>query len=119
MAADLNRFKSLSEAWVQNELFEQTRDYVTRGRRFERLGIHQVNEEWAKAFRQFVTLRALPDLRDMDDAGAEIRLRGVEFPTHLVSSEVEQLRAAIRRIGAIVPLAKFALHVSSHAESGH
>jgi hypothetical protein len=27
----------------------------------------------------------------MDDAGAELGLRGEEFPTHLVTAEVEQL----------------------------
>jgi hypothetical protein len=48
------RFEALPEAWLQNELLEQTRDYVTRGRRFEGLRIDQLNEEWAKAFRQFV-----------------------------------------------------------------
>jgi hypothetical protein len=114
-----NRFESPPEAWVQNQLFEQTSDYVTRGRRFEGLGIDQLNEEWAKAFCQFVTVHAGLHLRDMDDAGAELRLRGAEFPVHLVSSEAEQLRAAIRRIGAIVPPAKFVHDVRCRAESGH
>src|SRR5476649_706633 len=89
------RFEALPEAWLQNELLEQTRDYLTRGRRFESLRIDQLNEEWAKAFRQFVRQQIGPHARDMDDAGAELRLRGEEFPTHLVMSEVEQLKAVI------------------------
>jgi hypothetical protein len=101
------RFKALPEAWLQNELLEQTRDYLTRGRRFERLRIDQLNEEWAKAFRQFVRRQIGPYVRDMDDAGAELRLRGEEFPTHLVTAEVEQLRAAIQRVGPISPSAEF------------
>ena len=101
------RFEALPEAWLQNELLEQTRDYVTRGRRFERLRINQLNEEWAKAFRQFVRRQIGPYVRDMDDAGAELRLRGEEFPTQLVMSEVEQLRAAIQRVGPISPSAEF------------
>ena len=101
------RFEALPEAWLQNELLEQTRDYLTRGRRFERLRIDQLNEEWAKAFRQFVRRQIGPYVRDMDDAGAELRLRGEEFPTHLVTAEVEQLRAAIQRVGPISPSAEF------------
>jgi hypothetical protein len=101
------RFEALPEAWLQNELLEQTRDYLTRGRRFERLRIDQLNEEWAKAFRQFVRWQIGPYVRDMDDAGAELRLRGEEFPTHLVTAEVEQLRATIQRVGPISPSAEF------------
>ena len=101
------RFETLPEAWLQNELLEQTRDYLTRGQRFERLRIDQLNEEWAKAFRQFVRRQIGPHIRDMDDAGAELRLRGEEFPTHLVTAEVEQLRAAIQRVGPISPSAEF------------
>ena len=101
------RYEALPEVWLQNELLEQTRDYLTRGRRFERLRIDQLNEEWAKAFRQFVRRQIGPYVRDMDDAGAELRLRGEEFPTHLVTAEVEQLRAAIQRVGPISPSAEF------------
>jgi hypothetical protein len=101
------RYEALPEVWLQNELLEQTRDYLTRGRRFERLRFDQLNEEWAKAFRQFVKRRIGPHLRDMDDAGAELRLRGEEFPTYLVTLEVEQLRAAVQRVGPISPSAEF------------
>jgi hypothetical protein len=101
------RFEAFPEAWIQNELLEQTRDYLTRGRRFERLRLDQLNEIWAKAFRQFVRRQIGPHLRDMDDAGAELRFRGEEFPTHLVASEVEQLRAAVQRVGPVLPSAEF------------
>ena len=101
------RFEALPEVWLQNELLEQTRDYLTCGRRFERLRLDQLNEIWAKAFRKFVRRQIGPHLRDLDDAGAELRLRGEEFPTHLVTAEVEQLRAAIQRVGPISPSAEF------------
>ena len=104
---EFERFEALPEMWIQNELLEQTRDYLTRGRHFERLRLDRLNEEWAKAFRQFVTQRIGPHLRDMDDAGAELRLRGEEFPTYLVTAEVEQLRAAVQRIGPFFPSAEF------------
>jgi hypothetical protein len=101
------RFEALPEVWLQNELLEQTRDYLSRGRRFERLRIDQLNEVWAKSFREFVRRQIGLYVRDMDDAGAELRFRGEEFPTHLVMSEVEQLRALIQRVGPISPSAEF------------
>ena len=101
------RFEALPEVWLQNELLEQTRDYLTRGRRFGRLRLDQLNKVWTEAFRQFVRRKIGLHIRDMDDAGAELRLRGKEFPTDLVTSEVEQLRAAIQRVGPIFPSAEF------------
>lgn len=101
------RFEILPEVWLQNELLEQTRDYLIRGRRLARLRLDQLNVEWAKAFRQFVRQQIDSRLRDMDDAGAELRLRGAEFPTHLVTEEVEQLRVHVQRIGPVSPSAEF------------
>ena len=103
----LERFEALPEVWIQNELLEQTRDYLTRSRRFEMLRLDQLNEEWAKAFRQFVVQQIGPHLRDLDDAGAELRLRGEVFPTHLVAREVEQLRTSVKRVGSVSPSAEF------------
>ena len=101
------RFEALPDAWFQNELFEQTRDYLTRGRRFEMMRGDQVNEEWAKSFRQYVRQRVGPHVRDMADAWAELRLRCAELPTHLVTSGMEQLQAAITWIGPVAPSAEF------------
>lgn len=99
--------EALPDVWVYNELFDQTTDYLIRGRRFEKLRIDRLNHEWAKAFRLFVWRRTGPHLRDMDDAGAELRLRGVGFPTQLVAPEVEQLRNGIRHAGPITLSAEF------------
>ena len=101
------QFDALPDFWIQNELLEQTKDYLTRGRRFESLKLDRLNKVWSDAFRQFVRRDVQPNLRDMDDAGAELRLRGEEFPTHLVTSEVEQLRAVIQRVRPIFPSAEF------------
>jgi hypothetical protein len=99
--------QALPDVWVHNELFEQTTDYLIRGRRFEKLRIDRLNHEWAKAFRLFVWRRSGPHVRDMDDAGAELRLRGAGFPTHLVAPEVNQLRNGIRHAGPVTPSAEF------------
>jgi hypothetical protein len=100
-------FEALPEVWLQNELLEQTKGYLTRGRRFERLRLDQLNKVWAEAFRQFVRWKIGPHLRDMDDAGAELRLRNEEYPTDLVTLEVEQLRDAMPSGGSISPSAEF------------
>jgi hypothetical protein len=100
-------FEALPEVWLQNELLEQTKGYLTRGRRFEGLRLDQLNKVWAEAFRQFVRRKIGPHLRDMDDAGAELRLRNEEYPTDLVTSEVEQLRDAMPSGGPISPSAEF------------
>lgn len=92
----VERFNALPDVWFENELFEQTKDYLTRGRRFETMPDHDLNERWANSFRQFVRRRVGHHLRELADAGAELRLRGAGFPTHLVPSEVEQLQSAIR-----------------------
>ena len=103
----VERFEALPEVWMQNELLEHTNGYLTRGRRFERLRLDRLNEKLARAFRQFVIQRIGPHLRDMDDAGAELRLRGEGFPTHLVMPEVEQLRTAVQYVGPVSPSAEF------------
>ena len=101
------RFEALPDAWFENELFEQARDYMTRGRRFETMSDSQLNEKWAKTFRQFVRFHVGQHIAELADAGAELRLRGAEFPTHLVISEVEQLQSAIRFIEPVAPPAEF------------
>jgi hypothetical protein len=101
------RFDALPPAWFENELFEQTRDYLTRGRRFEKMRSDQIDQEWAKAFRQYVRLHVGPHVCNMADAWAELRLRGAELPTHLVTSEMEQLQGTIKWIGPIAPSAEF------------
>jgi hypothetical protein len=101
------RFETLPEVWFKNELFEQTRDYLARGRRFEGMRGDQINEEWANSFRQYVRLHVGPHVRNMADAWAELRLRGTELPTHLVKLEMEKLQAAINWIGPVAPSAEF------------
>lgn len=96
-------FEAMPDGWFQNELFEQTRDYLTRGRRFERMRGNELNEEWVKLFRRYVRLHIGPHVCDMADLWAELRLRGAELPTHLVTLEMEQLRTTIIWTCAVPP----------------
>ena len=54
------QFDALPEIWLQNELLEQTRDYLTRGRRFGGLKLDQLNKVWSEAFRHFVRRNIRP-----------------------------------------------------------
>ena|SRR5579872_920629 len=103
----ITRYEALPDSWFQNELFEQTKDYLARGRRHETMKVDRLNEEWADAFRQFVKLPVGPCIQGMADAGAELRLRGYGFPTHLVPQEVAQLQTSIRCAVPLAPSADF------------
>jgi|SRR3974390_1376898 len=87
-----------SQDWVQNALFEQMRDYLRRGRRFERRNLDQLQDEWVTSFRLFVRQHVGSHVGALDDLGAELRLRAAPFPAHLVTAEIEQLRCEIRYI---------------------
>jgi hypothetical protein len=101
------RFEALSDTWFQNELMEQTKHYLSRGRRFELLAADQLNQEWATAFRRYVRFRVGLHVLNMADAWAELRLRVAELPTHYVTSELEQLQYDIIWIDPAVPALEF------------
>ncbi len=101
------RFESLPDDWFQNELMEQAKHYLSRGRRFETLTDGQLDREWVTAFRQYAKFRVGPHVLDMADAWAELRIRGAELPTRFVVPEMAQLDAAIIWIDSAVPSAEF------------
>jgi hypothetical protein len=93
------RFEALSEAMLQSELMDELSSYLQRGQRFASLTLKELHGRWASAFKQFAAEEHGPHVRDMDDAGAEIRHRGLRLPVHLVSEEFELIRERIRREG--------------------
>jgi hypothetical protein len=92
------RFEA-SEAMMQSDLMDELSSYLQRGQRFASLTLKELHGRWASAFKQFVAEEHGPHVRDMDDAGAEIRHRGLRLPVHLVSGEFELMRERIRREG--------------------
>jgi hypothetical protein len=92
------RFEA-SEAMMQSDLMDELSSYLQRGQRFASLTLKELHGRWASAFKQFTAEEHGPHVRDMDDAGAEIRHRGLRLPVHLVSGEFELMRERIRREG--------------------
>ena len=92
------RFEA-SEAMMQSDLMDELSSYLQRGQRFASLTLKELHGRWASAFKQFAAEEHGPHVRGMDDAGAEIRHRGLRLPVHLVSGEFELMRERIRREG--------------------
>jgi len=93
---------ALAEAYLQHELMNEMKDYLDRGRRFERLTIPELNKTWIIAFRRFVA-KDRTVIREMDDLAAELRLRNLELPLDSVRAEALQLRDEVKRLGPDAP----------------
>src|ERR1700685_1767870 len=85
------------DALLQSDLMDQTAHYLGRGRRFEAMPTPKLNEKWVAAFRGFIQAETTAcetgketsgcDTRDIDDAAAELRLRGLDPPFDGIEEE--------------------------------
>ena len=57
---------------------EQMQDYLARGRRFAKLDVGRLNNDWTNAVRSWLAHKHRTKERMMDDLAAELRLRGLE-----------------------------------------
>jgi hypothetical protein len=89
---------AFAEAYLQHELMNETKGYLDRGRNFEQLTVTELNEKWTIAFRRFATKDRI-DARDMEDLGAELRLRSLDPPFNAVRTEILALQDEIRCLG--------------------
>jgi hypothetical protein len=89
----------LAESYFQHELMNETRAYIERGRRLERSSDQDVMDAWVAAFEHGLEHRTSEDARNMEDAAAELRLRGLEEPHERVRSKIDALRAEMERLG--------------------
>jgi hypothetical protein len=69
-----NFVEALVDAFLQHELLNEARDYVERGRNLQMLSSAGLLDTWVTRFECWFKTEGNP--RDMDDAAAEIRLRG-------------------------------------------
>jgi hypothetical protein len=88
----------LAEEFLQHELMNETRAYLERGRRLETLSNDEIVNTWVATFERWLGERTTNNSRDMDDAAAEIRLRGLEMPYERVKNETRALRAEWARL---------------------
>jgi hypothetical protein len=63
-------------------------DYLARGRRFAKLDIGRLNNDWIIAVRSWLAHKHRTKERMMDDLAAELRLRGLEPPYGAVEQEL-------------------------------
>jgi hypothetical protein len=90
------------QALIDDDRMEQTRSYLQRGRRFAGLEIDALNARWVAAFKLYAAPKGVgphmgPHVRDMEDADAEIRIRGLQVPGHLVEAEFKSWEARVDR----------------------
>ena len=110
-----DRARAMVNAFLQNMSMELGRDYLARGRRFAKLDIGQLNEDWIIAVRRWLARKNRTNERMMDDLAAELRLRGLEPPYRAVEHELadrfartkvskrkEKIREVAREIGKLM-----------------
>jgi hypothetical protein len=79
---------AIVNAFLQNKNMEQKRDYLARGRRFAKLAVGQLKEDWIIAVRRWLAQKDQTDEMMMDDLASELRLRGLEPPYRAVEQEL-------------------------------
>jgi hypothetical protein len=80
--------EAVVNAFLQHKSLEQMQDYLARGRRFTKLDVRQLTEDWIIAVRSWLAHKGRTKERMMDDLTAELRLRGLEPPYGAVEQEL-------------------------------
>jgi hypothetical protein len=62
-----DRARAIVDAFIQNKSMEQKQDYLTRGRRFAKLDVAQLNEGWIMAVGSWLAHQSQKDELLMDD----------------------------------------------------
>jgi hypothetical protein len=79
---------AIVNAFLQNKSMEQKRDYLARGRRFAKLPVGQLKEDWIIALRRWLAQKDQKHEMIMDDLASELRLRRLEPPYRAVEQEL-------------------------------
>ena len=89
---------AIVNGFLQHKSLEQTQDYLARGRRFAKLDVAQMNEDWSNAVRGWLAHKDRTNERMMDDLAAELRFRGVEPPYAAVEQELADRSAQTKEV---------------------
>ena len=90
--------EAVVNAFLQHKSLEQTQDYLARGRRFAKLDVGQLTEDWINAVRGWLAHKDRTNERMMDDLAAELRFRGVEPPYAAVEQELADRSAQTKEV---------------------
>ena len=94
---------ALASSYLQHELLNETRDYLERGRALADIDDAEALDGWVTAFEVWFEKRTKKNVRVMDDAAAELRLRGLDQPEDRVKSKINTLRTELKQLGPDVP----------------
>jgi len=83
-----DRAGAIVNAFLQNKSMEHKLDYLARGRRFAKLTVGQLQEDWIIAVRSWLARKDQTDEMMMDDLASELRLRRLEPPYRAVEQEL-------------------------------
>ena len=107
MPADDEREKierDLAEEFLQHELVNEARGYIERGRRLQALSDDEIIDTWVATFERWFDEKTNANSRDMDDAAAEVRLRGLEMPYDRIENKTRVIQADLAGLDPKNPL---------------
>lgn len=90
-------------AMLAHNQMEEVAAYLRRGRRFQTMPEADLNQAWAAAFEVALGLGVPERQQDLDDLGAELNLRNLEPPGHLVKETMDKLS---KRVSDMSPEAR-------------
>jgi hypothetical protein len=89
-----DRIDAILQAFMDHQAMEETKSYLERGRRFAGLTVDDLSKGWAAAFTAVCAYGDESRETDLDDLGAELGLRNLKRPEHLVRSRAMQAAQA-------------------------
>lgn len=92
----MNDDDDLFEEFLRYALMEETRSYLERGRTLAHLGKEELFVLWTTLVERWFYDRSEMNQRDMDDAAAEIRFRGLDMPEKTLDSFFEKIKEQVR-----------------------
>jgi hypothetical protein len=78
-----NHSEAIVNAFLRHKGLEQTQHYLTRGRRFAKLDVAQLNADWIIAVRSWLAHKDRANERKMDDLARSCDCAGVNHHTPL------------------------------------
>ena len=87
---------TLVSTFLADVEMEQTQAYLTRGRAYAELPNAALRKQWAKAYEAFFVAEEASAQTELHDTDAEIRLRGLKPPVHLIRSALKVVNSRIK-----------------------
>ena len=90
---------ALATSYLQHEQLNEMREYLERGRALQNISDFAALDTWVATFERWFETRTEKDVRNLDDAAAELRLRNLDLPEDRVRSKIDTLGTEIKRRG--------------------